>query len=103
MGRTLPEPTRLSDSLSTDGIDWTKLAESSLEFWLDEKENVYADLAKSPARKIWLDYDDAADVLYVHFEETPVSDHSEMGDDGIILDYRDQNLVGLTILDASQR
>ena len=58
---------------------------------------------KLPARKMWLDYDDAVDVLYVHFEETPASDHSEMGDDGIILDYRDQNLVGLTILDASQR
>lgn len=103
LGRTLPEPARLSDRLSTNGIEWTKLAESSLEFWLDEKENVYADLAKSPARKMWLDYDDAVDVLYVHFEETPASDHSEMGDDGIILDYRDQNLVGLTILDASQR
>ena len=103
LGRTLPEPTRLSDSLSTDGIEWTKLAESSLEFWIDEEEDVYADLAKASSRKLWLDYDGAADVLSVHFEEPPTSDHSKMGDDGIVLDYRDQNLVGLTILDASQR
>ena len=26
-----------------------------------------------------------------------------MTDDGILLDYRDETLVGLTILDASQR
>lgn len=58
---------------------------------------------KLPARKLWLDYDDEADVLYVHFEEKPASTHSEMTDAGILLDYRDETLVGLTILDASQR
>lgn len=58
---------------------------------------------KLPARKLWLDYDDEADVLYVHFEEKPASTHSEMSDEGILLDYRDDTLVGLTILDASQR
>lgn len=58
---------------------------------------------KLPARKLWLDYDDEADVLYVHFEEKPASTHSEMSDEGILLDYRDETLVGLTILDASQR
>ncbi len=103
LGRTLPEPARLSDSHSTDGIEWTQLAESSLEFWLDEEENIYADLAKSPARKMWTNYDGEADVLYVHFEEVPASDHSEIGDEGIILDYQDKKLVGLTILDASKR
>lgn len=60
-------------------------------------------LIKLPARKLWLDYDDEADVLYVHFEEKPASTHSEMSDEGILLDYRDETLVGLTILDASQR
>lgn len=54
-------------------------------------------------RHMWLDYDQDADVLYVHFEETPSSNHSEMREDGIILDYREKTLVGLTILDASQR
>ena len=58
---------------------------------------------KLPAKKMWLDYDAEVDVLYVHFEEKPLSTHSEMTDDGIILDYRDKKLVGLTILEASQR
>ena len=52
---------------------------------------------------MWLDYDKLADVLYLHFEEKPKSTHSEMQDDGIIIDYRDDLLVGLTILEASQR
>mgnify|MGYP000061765695 CR=1 FL=1 len=60
-------------------------------------------LIRLPQKHMWLDYDEGADVLYVHFEETPSSNHSEMRDDGIILDYREKELVGLTILDASQR
>jgi uncharacterized protein YuzE len=58
---------------------------------------------KLPLTKMWLDYDTEADVLYLHFEEKPASTHSEMRDDGIILDYRDDVLVGLTILEASHR
>ena len=58
---------------------------------------------KLPTRKMWLDYDNEADVLYLHFEEKPVSTYSEMGENGIILDYRDKQLVGLTILEASSR
>jgi len=50
-----------------------------------------------------MDYDQDADVLYVHFEEIRSSNHSVMRDDGIILDYRENESVGLTILDASQR
>jgi uncharacterized protein YuzE len=58
---------------------------------------------KLPLTKMWLDYDTEADVLYLHFEEKPTSTHSEMRDDGIILDYRDDILVGLTVLEASHR
>lgn len=52
---------------------------------------------------MWLDYDAEADALYLQFEEKPTSTHSEMRDDGIILDYRGDQLVGLTVLEASQR
>jgi uncharacterized protein YuzE len=62
-----------------------------------------ANFIKLPVTRMWLDYDHDADVLYVHFEDTPSSTHSEMTDEGVILDYRDEKLVGLTILDASQR
>ncbi len=62
-----------------------------------------ANLIKLPLTRMWLDYDRDADVLYLHFEEKPSSTHSEMTDKGIILDYRDDILVGLTILEASHR
>lgn len=62
-----------------------------------------SNLIKLPRTKMWLDYDAEADVLYLHFEEKPASTHSEMREDGILLDYRDDVLVGLTILDASRR
>jgi uncharacterized protein YuzE len=62
-----------------------------------------ANLVRLPRTHMWLDYDSEADVLYLHFEEKPNSTHSEMRDDGIILDYKGSRLVGLTVLDASQR
>jgi hypothetical protein len=37
--------------------------------------------------KIWLDYDAEADVLYMRFVERPASTHSELQEDGVILDY----------------
>ena len=52
---------------------------------------------------MWLDYDAEVDVLYIHFEDKPTTTHSEILDNGIILDYRDDVLVGLTVLEASQR
>ena len=60
-------------------------------------------LVKLPKRHMWLDYDEEADVLYLHFTEKPCSTHSEMRDDGVILDYRGNRLVGLTVLEASRR
>ena len=60
-------------------------------------------LVQLPRPHIWSDYDAEADVLYLHFEAHPSSTHSEMRDDGIILDYRGSRLVGLTLLEASHR
>jgi len=64
---------------------------------------VVSQLVKIPKPRMWFDYDSEADVLYIHFEEKPNSNHSEMREDGIVLDYKDDHLVGLTILEASQR
>ena len=52
---------------------------------------------------MWLDYDEEVDVLYLRFERLPASNHREMREDGIILDYNDDCLVGITILEASKR
>jgi uncharacterized protein YuzE len=74
-----------------------------------EEKNIHAllkaiaHLVKLPKNHMWLAYDVDADVVYLHFVEKPQSTHSEMREDGIILDYKGSRLVGLTILDASQR
>ena len=75
------------------------LAEQNIGYLL----KAVANLIRLPKTKMWLDYDTEVDVLYLHFEEKPASTHSEMREDGIILDYRGDNLVGLTVLEASQR
>ena len=80
------------------------MAEEALrEENMDDLKRAMANFIKLPKTRMWLDYDKKADVLYLHFEETPLSTHSEMRHDGIIFDYRDDRLVGLTILEASKR
>jgi uncharacterized protein YuzE len=50
----------------------------------------------------WFNYDEEADTLYVRFTKQPCSDHSELTDDGLIVDYRDNEIVGLTVVGASE-
>ncbi len=60
-------------------------------------------LTRFPSRRFWVDYDQEADVLYISFERPQEATDSEMSDEGILYRYRDNELVGLTILDASSR
>jgi uncharacterized protein YuzE len=52
---------------------------------------------------MWIDYDQEADVLYINFNRPQKATDSEMTKQGILLRYRDDELVGMTILDASKR
>jgi len=56
-----------------------------------------------PAAKFQVDYDREADVLYISFQRPQKATDSEMLEDGVILRYRGDKMVGLTILDASKR
>jgi uncharacterized protein YuzE len=56
-----------------------------------------------PVRRFWVDYDREADVLYVSFHRPQKATNTERTEDGILLRYRDKQLVGMTILDASRR
>lgn len=42
---------------------------------------------KLPEGPRWFNYDAAADTLYVRFTKKSCSDHSELTDDGLIVDY----------------
>jgi uncharacterized protein YuzE len=54
-----------------------------------------------PARRFWVDYDAEADVLYISFERPQKATDSVMTEDGILLRYRGDRLVGITVLEAS--
>ena len=58
---------------------------------------------KFPQKKMWIDYDEEADVLYISFCRPQKATDIEMTEDGILLRYKDDELVGITILDASKR
>lgn len=60
-------------------------------------------LIKFPTTRMWIDYDKEADVLYISFNRPQKATDSEMLDNGIILRYKDDTVVGVTILDASRR
>lgn len=58
---------------------------------------------KIPAKQYRVDFDEEADVLYINFREPQHATDSEMRDDGIILRTDGNTIVGLTILEASNR
>ena len=57
----------------------------------------------SPKRYLWSSYDAEADVLYVNFKKPSVATDSELTDDGVIIRYEGEEVIGLTILHASKR
>ena len=75
------------------------IAEKSLGHLL----KAVAHLVQLPKHRMWLDYDEEVDVLYVHFVDKPSSTHSELREDGVIFDYRGNELVGVTVMEASHR
>jgi uncharacterized protein YuzE len=56
-----------------------------------------------PAKRFWVDYDNEADVLYISFERPQKATDSQMTDEGILFRYREDQLVGITVMDASTR
>ena len=60
-----------------------------------------ASFLKLRTKKLWLDYDEEADVLYVSFRRPQKATDSRMEGD-LIYHYRDEELVGVTILHASE-
>jgi len=59
-------------------------------------------LLKMPSNRVWIDYDEEADVLYISFRKPQQANDSVMEDD-IIYHYQNEELVGLTILHAKNK
>ena len=53
-----------------------------------------------PSKVMWIDYDEQADVLYINFEKPQKATESKMIND-MIMHYRKDDIVGVTVLNAS--
>ncbi len=54
-------------------------------------------------RNIWLSYDEEADVLYLNFKKPSQADDSELLDNDIIVRYEKNEIIGMTVLNASKK
>jgi uncharacterized protein YuzE len=63
---------------------------------------IVPDLLKIPAPQMWADYDQEADVLYITFKRPSQADDSEIINDSQIVRYQNGEVVGITIMNASQ-
>ena len=54
-------------------------------------------------KNVWASYDADADALYLHYKKPNHADSSELTDDNIIVRYEKEEIVVITILDASKR
>ena len=70
---------------------------------LNQLSAQYRSLTDLPLYPVWIDYDQAADVLYLSFEKPQNATDSEMAENSILLRYRGERLVGITVFEASKR
>jgi uncharacterized protein YuzE len=55
-----------------------------------------------PKKDTWTFYDVEADVLYINFHQPAlIADDSELTEDGILIRYQNDEIIGLTILNVS--
>jgi uncharacterized protein YuzE len=70
---------------------------------VDDISEAVPHLIRLPQGKARIDYDEDADVLYISLKRPQkATDTKLLPEKGILLRYRDKNLVGITVLDASK-
>ncbi len=61
-------------------------------------------LKEAAQHNVWLAYDAEADVLYINFQKPSLATDSELTDEDVIIRYGENDeVVGVTVLHASQR
>jgi uncharacterized protein YuzE len=58
---------------------------------------------QTPQGSLWSSYDAEADVLYINFKKPSHATDSELTDDDVIIHYEGDEVIGITLLHASQR
>jgi uncharacterized protein YuzE len=62
-----------------------------------------SDLTKLPVKHIWVDYDKEADVLYLSFRKPQRAKKTVETDDDVLIRTDGDQIVGITIMNASIR
>ena len=78
------------------------MEKTNIDKTLSEIFSIVPHIIKLSEDKMLIDYDREADVLYVSFKRPQQATDSEMLDNGVLLRYRKNELVGITILEASR-
>ena len=65
--------------------------------------NLVPELLDVSYSRIWTVYDTEADVLYPNLKKPSHADDSELTDDDLIIRYETEDVVGITVLNASER
>ena len=65
--------------------------------------NFLPNLQRTPDSSVWMTFDEDADVLYINFKKGVEATDSEMTDDDIIIRYHEDDIIGFTVLHASNR
>lgn len=79
------------------------MATAEINKTLKEITEMIPHFIKLPETRMWMDYDKEADVLYISFKRPQRATDSEMLENGVLLRYKGDEIVGITILDASKR
>jgi len=58
-------------------------------------------MLKMPSHRIWIDYDEDMDVLYMSFQKPQHADDSIM-EDNVVYHYSGKEIVGITVIGAKK-
>ena len=70
---------------------------------IEEYLRLLPSLKQTEQGSLWMSYDAEADVLYVNFKKPSEATDSELTDDDVVIRYEGEEVIGCTILHASQR
>jgi len=79
------------------------MATAEIEKTLKEVNELVSHFIKMLETKMWIDYGKETDVLYISFKRPQRATDSEMLGNGVLLRYKGDELVGITVLEASKR
>lgn len=70
---------------------------------LDRVLNFVPQALQLHQKNIWLSYDEEADVLYLNFKKPSHADDSELLENDVLVRYEGEEVVGITIMNASKK